>query len=95
MDVELTEEEIDVLRELIKGLTNSDIAKKLYMSVGTVKLRISDIFKKLKVRNRVDAAVHGLFFFLQLEHELDEKNIPYIPMRQICFDYILHGKDNY
>ena len=70
MDVELTEEEIDVLRELIKGLTNSDIAKKLYMSVGTVKLRISDIFKKLKAQNRVDAAVRGFFFFLQYKNQI-------------------------
>ena len=74
MDVELTEEEMSVLKEVIKGLTNTMIAKKLYMSVGTVKLRLAEIFKKLDAKNRVDAATRGVLFFMQLDNELAEQN---------------------
>ncbi len=74
MDVELTEEEMAVLKEIINGLTNTRIAKKLYMSVGTVKLRVSEIFKKLYAKNRVDAAARGVLFFMQLDNERAEQN---------------------
>ena len=77
MDVELTNDEMEVLKELIKGLTNTGIAKKLYMSLGSVKLHLSEIFKKLNAKNRVDAAVRGICFFMQLEHEKKEQNIDY------------------
>jgi DNA-binding NarL/FixJ family response regulator len=60
----LTEREVDVLRLLARGLTNADIAARLYLSEGTVRNYISAILAKLDVSDRTQAAViaiqHGL-----------------------------------
>ncbi len=60
----LTEREVDVLRLLARGLTNADIAARLYLSEGTVRNHVSSIFAKLEVADRTQAAViaiqHGL-----------------------------------
>jgi DNA-binding NarL/FixJ family response regulator len=60
----LTPREVDVLRLLARGLTNTDIAARLYLSEGTVRNHISAIFAKLGVSDRTQAAViaiqHGL-----------------------------------
>lgn len=57
----LTEREKAVLIELMRGKSNRGIAKKLYISLSTVKAHISSVFQKLKVKNRVEAAVKGVF----------------------------------
>ncbi len=60
----LTEREEDVLRLLAQGLTNADIAARLYLSEGTVRNHVSAILSKLDVADRTQAAVlaikHGL-----------------------------------
>lgn len=60
----LTERELDVLRLLAKGMTNSDIAGTLHLSEGTVRNHVSAILEKLGVSDRTQAAViaiqHGL-----------------------------------
>lgn len=60
----LTRREVDVLRLLARGLTNTDIATRLHLSGGTVRNHISAIFAKLGVSDRTQAAViaiqHGL-----------------------------------
>lgn len=60
----LTDREMDVLRLLAKGFTNSDIAARLYLSEGTVRNHVSAILEKLGVSDRTQAAViaiqHGL-----------------------------------
>ncbi|MBK6792159.1 MAG: response regulator transcription factor [Anaerolineales bacterium] len=60
----LTERELDVLRLLAKGMTNSDIAAQLHLSEGTVRNHVSAILEKLGVSDRTQAAViaiqHGL-----------------------------------
>jgi DNA-binding NarL/FixJ family response regulator len=48
----LTEREIEILEELSKGLTNREIARKLYLTEGTVKNYISNIYSKLDVTGR-------------------------------------------
>ncbi len=52
---ELTERERDVLRCIVDGLNNNEIAEKLVISLGTVKFHVSNIFQKLGVESRVAA----------------------------------------
>lgn len=52
---QLTERERDVLRCMVDGLNNSEIAEKLVVSLGTVKFHISNIFHKLGIDSRVEA----------------------------------------
>jgi two-component system, NarL family, response regulator LiaR len=52
---ELTERERDILRCMVEGLNNNEIAEKLVVSLGTVKFHISNIFQKMGVDSRVEA----------------------------------------
>ncbi len=54
---ELTPREYDVLEELGKGLSNYEIAKKLYISENTVKKHVSNILSKLELTHRTQAAL--------------------------------------
>jgi len=53
----LSERELDVLRLLAQGLSNTDIAKRLYLSHGTVRNYVSAILTKLNVEDRTQAAL--------------------------------------
>ena len=53
----LTERETDILRLVAEGQTNSDIAQSLFLSEGTVRNYVSQIFAKLEVADRTQAAV--------------------------------------
>ncbi|MEP6954366.1 MAG: AAA family ATPase [Solirubrobacteraceae bacterium] len=53
----LTPRELDVLRELTVGRSNSEIAARLFISVKTASLHVSHILAKLGVSNRVQAAL--------------------------------------
>jgi len=60
----LTEREVDVLRLIGRGFSNSDIADRLHLSEGTVRNHVSSIFSKLNIPDRTQAAIiairHGL-----------------------------------
>src|SRR5690554_1212786 len=56
----LTEREEDILRLLAKGLSNQDIAQSLDVSEKTVRNRLSEIFSKLRLNNRTEAALYAL-----------------------------------
>jgi RNA polymerase sigma factor (sigma-70 family) len=62
---QLTSRETEVLRELVKGMTNREIAARLYISEYTVKNHLHSILEKLGVSNRREAMSlarrHGLF----------------------------------
>ena len=51
----LTERERDILRLLVTGASNQEIAKKLWVATGTVKWYVHQILGKLGVRNRTEA----------------------------------------
>ena len=53
----LTERELNVIHYLAQGFTNEEIAKKLHISVHTVKAHLEAIYDKLNVTNRVQAAI--------------------------------------
>jgi DNA-binding NarL/FixJ family response regulator len=53
----LSEREKEVLGLLGKGLTNAEIAAKIYLSEGTVRNYVSSIFEKLGVTDRTQAAI--------------------------------------
>lgn len=53
----LSRREIEILHFIARGVTNEEIAKKLFVSVPTVKTHASHIFVKLNVRNRTQAAL--------------------------------------
>ncbi len=53
----LSERELDVLRLLGKGLSNSQIAAQLFLSEGTVRNYVSAVLAKLQVSDRTQAAV--------------------------------------
>lgn len=57
---ELTKREIDVLKLLAEGLFNKEIAAKLDISERTVKNHVSNIFKKIRVNDRTQAAVFAI-----------------------------------
>lgn len=60
----LSERELDVLKALGRGLTNAEIAARLFLSEGTVRNYVSSVLAKLEVADRTQAAVlavrHGI-----------------------------------
>ena len=61
---DLTERERDILSALSQGLTDREIAQRLFISVRTVQSHLAHIYEKLHVHNRTEAALfavqHGL-----------------------------------
>ena len=57
---ELSDRELDVLKLLARGLTNADIAERLFLSEGTVRNYVSAILAKLDVADRTQAAILAL-----------------------------------
>ena len=58
--VDLTEEERDILRLLAGGASNAEIASELYMSETSVKRKLQDVFEKLAVHSRAQAAAEAV-----------------------------------
>ena len=57
---ELTDREEEILRHLAQGATNQEIAASLDVSEKTVRNRLSEIFSKLRLNNRTQAALYAL-----------------------------------
>jgi LuxR family transcriptional regulator, maltose regulon positive regulatory protein len=60
----LSGRETEVLHLLNQGLTNAQIAERLYITTGTVKAHTANIFRKLDAANRTQAVSKGRAFGL-------------------------------
>lgn len=56
----LTGRELEVLRMVGQGLTNKEVAQKLYISDRTVQAHLSSIFSKLQVASRTEAVMYAV-----------------------------------
>lgn len=56
----LTEREFEVLRLIAQGYSNRDMAHRLYISEKTVKTHLSNIFEKIQVADRLQAALYAI-----------------------------------
>lgn len=59
LEPSLTPREMEILAFLTVGKTNREIATELYISVSTVKAHLTEIYRKLGVSNRTEAAIVG------------------------------------
>lgn len=66
-DVGLTARDKRILGYLARGLTNQEIARSLGMNVRTVKHYLTQVFRKMRVRNRVEATVEAQRMRLELD----------------------------
>jgi len=57
---ELQSRELDVIKLTAKGMSNKDIADKLFISERTVQTHLINIFRKLGVNSRTQAVLHAL-----------------------------------
>ena len=55
-DLGLTERELEILKALAGGHSNKQIAKQLWLAEQTVKFHLTNIYRKLEVSNRTEAA---------------------------------------
>jgi len=63
-DLKITQREYELMELISKGLSNKEIAEKLYMSEGTIRNNISALLDKLGFRDRTQLAI---FFIRKLE----------------------------
>ena len=59
-DPGLTDRELDILRLMVDGLSNPEIAKKLFVSRSTVKFHVSNVLMKLGATSRTEAVSMAL-----------------------------------
>lgn len=65
----LTKREVEVLLYISKGLSNKEIGKHLFLSEKTVKNYATNLFKKIKVHDRVQATIFAIDHRIQQHYE--------------------------
>ena len=61
---DLTTKEMDLIELIADGLSNKEIAERLYLSEGTVRNYLSSVLEKLELRDRTQLAV---FYYKNLK----------------------------
>lgn len=56
----LTVREMDILKLLVCGMTNQEIASRLYLSEKTIKNHLTSVFRKFSVNDRTQAALYAI-----------------------------------
>jgi ATP/maltotriose-dependent transcriptional regulator MalT len=59
LDDPLSERELEVLALLASGRTNAEIARDLFVALGTVKSHVNNIYRKLEAANRAEAVTRA------------------------------------
>lgn len=54
-DYELTKREMEVLEQIAKGLSYDQISANLFISYGTARKHVENIYKKMRVHNKIEA----------------------------------------
>ena len=67
-EYDLTEREAEVLVLLTAGLSNPEIARKLFVSINSVKTHVRNLYRKIDVDTRTKAALWGIDHGFQREH---------------------------
>ena len=60
IETNLTEREYEVLKKIVEGKTNTEIAQDMCISTHTAKAHVGNILSKLSVTDRVEAAVKAI-----------------------------------
>jgi DNA-binding NarL/FixJ family response regulator len=79
----LSRGELEILHHVARGVTNEEIAKKLFISLPTVKAHVTHIFRKLDVHNRTKAALLLMQARSRDNHEFYGIPLPSPPSWQI------------
>ena len=58
--IQLTDREMEVLKLIVDGFSNAEIAEKLFVSIHTAKAHVCNILQKLSVDDRTQAAIKAL-----------------------------------
>jgi DNA-binding NarL/FixJ family response regulator len=89
----LTAREEEVLRCVVEGLCNREVAKRLDLSVGTVKSHLRAVYAKLDVKSRTHAvAVAARRGILQSNRPSTAPSVPSLrPVRRVSSEALAHG----
>lgn len=60
IDISLTEKELKIIKMIVEGNSNKEIAASLFMAEGTVKNKITEIISKLQLKDKVQLAVFAI-----------------------------------
>ncbi len=71
----LTEREAEVLKLIARGKANKQIARELFVAVSTVKTHVNNLYRKLNVSSRTQAALYAARIGLVATQEISEESL--------------------